>query len=113
MRIIFFDMLLDRYKNNDIASIQAILVVGGCIMSFCNHCEECFFFCDPLIDSLTENAENLRGKYCEGDSAKCAIYKLANYSDIHNVPGYVNPNDDFQQKGLQLKCRNPLIFMAR
>ena len=63
------------------------------VMTFCNLCERCFFFNEPLVDKLSGNAKNLRGMYCDGDFSRCMIYRLAQSCGIHEVPGYVCPDD--------------------
>ena len=83
-------------------------------MSFCNYCEECFFFCDPIIDCLTDNAEYLRRKYCARDFTNCAIYTLANSSGIHNVPGIFSPDVAHYSKPLATNLRySPSPIMRR
>jgi hypothetical protein len=84
------------------------LAVGGGIMSFCKYCEECFFFCDPIIDRLIDNAEDLIRKYCARDFTKCAIFTLANSSGIHSVPGYVSPEAVHYSNPLSTKQRYSL-----
>jgi hypothetical protein len=62
-------------------------------MTFCNLCEKCFFFNEPLLDNLSSEAECLRRTYCGGDFSTCMIYVLALANGIHKVPGYVYPDD--------------------
>jgi len=72
-------------------------------MTFCNLCERCFFFNEPLVDYLSSNAELLRGMYCEGDFSKCMIHALALSYGIHKVPGYINPNDKDETLNIDLR----------
>ena len=62
-------------------------------MAFCDLCDTCFFFSEPLIDKLSSDAAYLRGNYCEGEFTECAIYRLAKSYGSHKVPGYFCPDD--------------------